>query len=661
MKASYRLTNILITLLYLLLSLLGWQSLLLVSAESAVDWSQVLHPVLLGQIAFFILAHSLIFLCVLMLCLSSARAVAYFRPRLLLPTALGVFFLQLYAITGHAVTYSPWLEIAMISDSFSPTSPYKTIGIVAFLLLVITTLASWLINLRTSGKTALWQGIAALFLLSPLLPSLPDNTVNLNTAQAEATGPARPRPDVILIGMDSVSLYQARKHADHMPFVNSLLESGHNYTQAFTPLGRTYAAWHSILSGRYPATSGVRFNLTEFKPEQIADMLPVDLKKLGYYNLYAQDERRFNNINEDFGFDTAVGPTVGAIDFVIPLFADHPFSSYLLNSAIGAWLFPSLHNNRVSSVTYQPETFVQSILQHTDNVSSEQPLFMAGHFCLAHFPYRWRSYQPAKGLQNELALYRESLQALDQQIKTLFTGLQGQGRLDNAIVVLLSDHGEGLGNELPLWTGHDRAPANQFGQVLRGHGNSLLSRDQNNVIINIRHTANRTNSQNGTQIDTPVSLVDIRPTILALLKQPLPSTLDGIAIPPAVAKATANRYLFMETGIMMDLPQPDATAEELSNKVKGISNGYTVNTAGRLVMSEEFIQLNIPKKQLGVIYNEEMLISDSNNPDNYLWINRADNDWRVMNSSELAESKHSLLFSALNCYRQQSECRTSAD
>jgi hypothetical protein len=600
MKTRYRLTSILITLLYLLISLPGWQSLFLIPAESAVDWSLVFHPVLLGQISFFILAHSLIFLSVLMLCLGNANAVAGFRPRLFVPTAIGVFFLLFYAIAGYAATHFPWLEIAMISDSFSPDSPYKTIGLVAFWLLVISTVITWLINLRTAQKTALWQGMAALFLLWPLLPSAPIATFNLNSAQADAAESVRPMPDVILIGMDSVSLYQAREHADRMPFVNSLLNGGHNYTQAFTPQARTYVAWNSILSGRYPATSGVRFNMTEFKPEQISDMLPADLKKLGFYNLYAQDERRFNNINEDFGFDTAVGPTVGAIDFVIPLFADHPFSSYLLNSAIGAWLFPSLHNNRVSSVTYQPETFVQSILQHTDNVSSEQPLFMAGHFCLAHFPYRWRSYQPAKGLQNELALYRESLQALDQQIKTLFTGLQGQGRLDNAIVVLLSDHGEGLGNELPLWTGHDRAPANQFGQVLRGHGNSLLSRDQNNVIINIRHTANRTNSQNGTQIDTPVSLVDIRPTILALLKQPLPSTLDGIAIPPAVAKATANRYLFMETGMMMDLPQPDATAEELSNKVKGISNGYTVNTAGRLVMSEEFIQLNIPKKQLGV-------------------------------------------------------------
>ncbi|AHK17792.1 hypothetical protein R615_13950 [Thalassolituus oleivorans R6-15] len=53
MKASYRLTSLLITLLYLLFSLPGWQSLSTVTLRSTVDWSQVLHPVLLGQIAFF--------------------------------------------------------------------------------------------------------------------------------------------------------------------------------------------------------------------------------------------------------------------------------------------------------------------------------------------------------------------------------------------------------------------------------------------------------------------------------------------------------------------------------------------------------------------------------------------------------------------------------
>lgn len=659
MKTRCLITSILITLLYLLISLPGWQSLLLISAESAVDWSLVLHPVLLGQISFFMLAHSLIFLSVLMLCLGNANAVAGFRPRLFVPAAIGVFFLLFYAIAGYAVSHFPWLEIAMISDSFSPDSPYKTIGLVAFWLLVISTVITWLINLRTAQKTALWQGMAALFLLWPLLPSAPIATFNLNSAQADAAESVRPQPDVILIGMDSVSLYQAREHADRMPFLNNLLAGGHNYTQAFTPLGRTYAAWNSILSGRYPATSGVRFNLTEFKPEQIADMLPADLKKLGYYNLYAQDERRFNNINEDHGFDATVGPTVGAIDFVIPLFADHPFSSYFLNSAIGAWLFPSLYNNRVSSATYDPATFVGSILKKTNRIDHKQPLFLAGHFCLAHYPYRWRSYRPSQNSQHEVALYRDALSALDQQIESTFSGLQAQGRLDHAIVILLSDHGEGIGSELPLWTGNDRIPAVQFGQILRGHGNSMLSRDQNNVIINIRQTRN---SSADSSINTPISLVDIRPTILSMLGEPLPEWIDGVAIPPAVTMASSNRYLFMETGIMMDLPTPDATTADLSTQVKDIVAGYRVNQAGRLVISDEFIQLNLPKKQFAVVFNEEILMTDSNDDSHFLWVNRVTNEWKKFNRHELEASQYFHLLHALDCYRNKPDhCQATSN
>lgn len=653
MKRKFYLISTLITFFYLLISLPGWKSLLSILPQSSINWSLTLHPVILCQIFLFILAHVLILFCIITLCFSAASTVIRYRHRLFIPAALGIFFLLLYAIIGYTITHFPKLEIAIISGSFSSDSPYKTIGKVSFWLLVTITLATLLINLHTSKKIALWQGIAALFWLLPLLTN---TSVNPNTPGIEARSADRQQPDIILIGMDSLSLYQAYDHAERMPYVNNLLTSGHNYTQAFTPLGRTYAAWNSILSGRYPATSGVRFNLTEFKPEQIADMLPSDLKKLGYYNLYAQDERRFNNINEEYGFDTTVGPTVGAIDFIIPLFADHPFSSYFLNSSIGEWLFPSLYNNRVSSATYQPEKFVQTILKRTDRVSDTQPLFMAGHFCLAHFPYRWNSSRPSMGLQDELALYSDSLQALDKQIETLFAGLRAQGRLNNAIIILLSDHGEGLGNEPALWTGDDRNPANHFGQMLRGHGNSLLSRDQNNVIINIRHTTEKPTNHNGTPINTPVSLVDIRPTILALLNQPSPKKSDGIAIPPAVPAAMTNRYLFMETGLMMDLPQPDATASELSQKVKGITNGYTINTAGRLVISKELIQLATSKKQFGVVYNEELLISDSNNSDNYLWANRVDNSWKAMSRGDLIDSKHYHLLNALNCYRQQTDC-----
>lgn len=653
MKKKFALISILIILLYLLVSLPGWQSLPLLSQQSMIDWSLVLHPVILHQISLFIFAHGLILLSIIILCFSTAYAVAHYSPQLFIPVALGIFFLLLYAIIGYSVTHFPWLEIALISDSLSQESTYKTIGTIALWVLVISTLVALHLNIHTSKTISIFQSAAALFLLHPLFL---DSSTNVGAAQAESTESGRSQPDIIIIGLDSVSLHQAREHSPYMPFVNSLLTSGYNYTQAFTPLGRTYAAWHSILSGRYPATSGVRFNLTEFKPEQIADMLPADLKKLGYFNLYAQDERRFNNINEEYGFDSTIGPTVGAIDFVIPLFADHPFSSYFLNSTLGEWLFPSLHNNRASSVTYQPNTFVQSILRKTGTVSNHQPLFMAGHFCLAHFPYRWRSYRPSKDLPSELVLYRDSLKALDKQIEAMFTGLKAQGRLDNAIVVLLSDHGEGLGAELPLWTGDDRTPADQFGQMLRGHGNSLLSRDQNNVIINIRHT---TTLHSSIQIDTPVSLVDIRPTILTLLKQPPPQRVDGTAIPPATSKAVTNRYLFMETGIMMDLPQPDATAAELSKKVSGIADGYTINPAGRLVISEELIQLSIPKKQFGVVYNEELMISSSNNPDEYLWINRTDNSWIQMESREFSNSKYSHLLNALNCYRKYKDCQAA--
>lgn len=645
-----------LTTLYLLLSLPGWQSLSSTTLHTTVDWSMLLHPVLISQLLLFATTHLLILLAALTLCFSVAHVARRLNKRLYTPAAFGTFILLAYALLGFALQHYPWLELAIISDSLSATSPYQQIGKIAFLSLSGLLLFSFLYNLKFSRKIAASQLLAILFFITPLtsthLPkTLESHAASVTTAKADTQ---RQQPDIIMVGLDSVSLYQARQNAERMPFVASLLNRGVTFEQAFTPLGRTYGAWNSILSGRHPKHHGARFNLTEFRPDQIRQMLPTDLKELGYHNIYTQDERRFNNINEEYGFDTTVGPAVGAIDFIIPLFADHLFTAYFTNSEIGRWLLPSLYNNRASSITYDPSVFVDSILQASEASPGNKPLFMASHFCLAHFPYRWRTFaaHSANNQQEETSLYRQSLAALDQQIEALFKGLQRQGRLDNAIVIVLSDHGEGLGMKPPLWvdwpdTLLNNTALGEFSQILRGHGNSLLSRDQNNVILNIFQSTSRVPART---IETPVSLVDIRPTILSLLEQPVSHTVDGIAIPPAVQHAQRSRYLFMETGMMMDLPQPDATASELAAKVKDSAAGYIINPQGRLIINEDFIHYNESRKQFGVVHNDHLLISTPNNSNNFLLVNRKSKQWAKMTQTELKKSEQSHLLDALNCY-----------
>lgn len=615
-----------------------------------------LHPVLISQLLLFAGSHLLILLATLTLCLSVAHAARHLNKQLYTPAALTCFILLVYSLLGFALQHYPWLELAIISDSLSATSPYQQIGTIAFLSLSGLLLFSFLYNLKSSRKIAASQLLAILFFVTPLtsihLPqALESHAAGVTTAKADTQ---RQQPDIIMVGLDSVSLYQARENADQVPFIASLLQRGITYEQAFTPLGRTFGAWNSILSGRYPKHHGARFNLTEFRPKQIQQMLPTDLKELGYYNIYTQDERRFNNINEEYGFDTTVGPAVGAIDFIIPLFADHLFTAYFTNSDIGKWLLPSLYNNRASSITYDPAVFTKSILQETEASPENKPLFMASHFCLAHFPYRWRTFatDSVNGNREEVPLYRQSLKALDQQIENLFRGLHQQGRLNNAIVILLSDHGEGLGVEPPLWVDWPKellvnSPLGEFSQILRGHGNSLLSRDQNSVILNIFQTRKNLTTRT---IQSPVSLIDIRPTILSLLEQPVSHIVDGIAIPPAVQHAQQSRYLFMETGMMMDLPQPDATASELAAKVKDSAAGYVINPQGRLIINEDFIHYNESRKQFGVVHNDHLLISTPDNSNNFLLVNRSSKQWAKMTQTELENSEQSHLLDALNCY-----------
>ena len=68
--------------------------------------------------------------------------------------------------------------------------------------------------------------------------------------------------------------------------------------------------------------------------------LATRLKNAGYETVYATDEKRFSNIDESFGFDSILGPPMGAADFLLGTINDFPFSNLIVNTRLGRILFP---------------------------------------------------------------------------------------------------------------------------------------------------------------------------------------------------------------------------------------------------------------------------------------------------------------------------------
>ena len=375
-----------------------------------------------------------------------------------------------------------------------------------------------------------------------------------------ASPPATRQPNIIIIGLDSFSPQHMARHPGALPRLESLLAQSTVFTQTLTPLARTFPAWISILTAKYPVHNGARFNLTAFDQIDDRDSLPKLLKARGYATTYALDARDFNNIDEHFGFDATVGPQPGAAEFVLVKAADQPMVNLALLTPWTQRLFPFVALNRAAPVQYEPSEFVDAIVRSLPD-STEQPLFLATHFCLAHYPYKWRNQTRQGG--ESLSLEQKhihALQELENQIDRLLGALKASGRLDNAIVVLMSDHGESMGYADGLWVSrkNNAAPQREISQVgpyqafafepgFDGHGANVLDRTANGTLLAFQAFGPLKSRFPPGEHARLASLVDIMPTLLHALNVETPSGLDGLNL--MAGEAAMPRVVPSETGI----------------------------------------------------------------------------------------------------------------
>jgi hypothetical protein len=218
-------------------------------------------------------------------------------------------------------------------------------------------------------------------------------------------------------------------------------------------------------------------------------------------------------------------------------------------------LFPATYGNRAAAHTYRPQTFVDWIDRE---VQPEGPTFLAVHLTLPHHPFHWADATGRAFSRDTDSAYRylNCVIAADRQFGSILDGLERKGMLANAIVVLLSDHGEALGvpaadsllqgrEVLELLDGHRI--------FLMGHGSSVFSPNQFSTVLAVRGYGNAELPPARVH-EEAVSMIDIAPTLVELAGLPAPSAYDGRSLRPlmygdaAASAALADRVLFSETG-----------------------------------------------------------------------------------------------------------------
>jgi len=361
-------------------------------------------------------------------------------------------------------------------------------------------------------------------------------------AIAPPPGATAERPNVIVVGIDSLrtDLLGTASGTDLAPNLHAFLEGATRFGDTVTPLGRTFPAWISILSGKYPVRSGARDALMPPSSVHASPTLAERLRQIGYATAYATDEVRFSNIDAAYGFDRVVVPKIGASDFLASTWADLPLSNLLVNTRVGQWLLPNLYGNRGAAYLYRPDTFLDWLNRDID---FRRPTFLVVHLTLAHWPYYAAE-------DNNDYRHLNGLIGVDRQFGQLLRRLRDRNALQNAVVVVLSDHGEAYG------LAQDTLVQSPTPSQFFGHGNSVLSPSQYQVLLSIARYSNANAAVAPRLSAEPASLVDVAPTVLELLDvAAAPGDFDGVSLaaelvskPDAPARAPSPRIRFTETG-----------------------------------------------------------------------------------------------------------------
>jgi arylsulfatase A-like enzyme/Flp pilus assembly protein TadD len=289
------------------------------------------------------------------------------------------------------------------------------------------------------------------------------------------------RPPVILISIDTL-------RSDHLPAygyraiatpaIDRLAADGIVYERAFSHVPLTLPSHASIFTGLLPAHHGVRDNAgfrLDAKTPTIASMLRAH----GY----------------------ATGGVV---------------SAYVLRATTNASLGFDAYDDQIPFIEGAPTGNVarsgrdsMAIAKQWIATKSAQPFFAFVHLFEPHTPY-----EPS---------YDGEIVTSDALVGDLLDSLRASGVYDDALIILLSDHGEGL---------------NDHGE--REHG-VLLYREALQVPLIVKLPRNE---RRGTRVAEAVQLVDVLPTIAAITGATAPKNDGRSLLDPPIARPIHGETLY---------------------------------------------------------------------------------------------------------------------
>jgi arylsulfatase A-like enzyme/cytochrome c-type biogenesis protein CcmH/NrfG len=318
-------------------------------------------------------------------------------------------------------------------------------------------------------------------------------------AAQQPTSDTTRHPNVFLITIDTL-------RADHVhcygydpiqtPALDQLAKQGIRFTQAFTPSPITNSSHTSILTGLLPSSHGVSDFGVPLAPNHIT--LAELLARRGYHS----------------------AAFIGAVILDSKRLAP--------GLARGFQFYDNFPEHSASKSRWgRLERRGMQVEQHAESWLNAHPA--GAHFAWLHFYDPHDPYEPPAPYSQiyKDRLYDGEIAYADAALGKFVGYLKARGWYDEALIIVVGDHGEGLGEH------HEDT-----------HGIFLYdSTTHVPLIIKLPK-----NSSAGKQIDAQVRTIDIVPTILELLSSPIPEKLDGASLTPLFSDAeSTSRIVFGQT------------------------------------------------------------------------------------------------------------------
>ncbi len=316
------------------------------------------------------------------------------------------------------------------------------------------------------------------------------------------TEPAAGRPNVLLILVDTLradrlSLYGSAPRTT--PHLDRLAREGVLFTNAFAPSSWTLPSVAALFTGRYPGElqvgTGQTMRLTRGLPTLAEGFSHIGYDTAGFSaNCIINPLQGFAR-----GFDT----------FYLAPFKDYFMPAAKLNRRTEAWFAARGERPFFCYLQYMdphsPYAPPGSGRRSPSNAHSFDPFRIGGYregdiFPLVMGQETLGSIEHVEGVA---LAYDDEVRYVDHQIGRLLASMDRQGLLEKTVVILVADHGEEL---------HDRG--------FWSHGYTLYQ-EQLHVPMMVKFPPDLSprseQSAAGSRVHSPVSLVDILPTLFQMI------------------------------------------------------------------------------------------------------------------------------------------------